>query len=287
MLAALRQHWPEYLIEAAGLGTFMISACVFTVLLMHPALPAAHWLIAPVWRRALIGIAMGLTAITLIYSPWGKRSGAHFNPSVTIAFFRLGKITFADTFFYVVAQFAGAVAGVLISTVFLSPWISDARVNYAITSPGPRGAGVALVSEFTISFSLMTAVLVFSNNKQLARFTGIFAGFLVAAYITLEAPLSGMSMNPARSFGSALPAHVWKGWWIYFTAPPLGMLAATVTYIKLAGAHSVKCAKLNHGANRRCIFRCGYRRSVLESSPEQRRELQSGKSSTKEAMFQM
>src|SRR5215472_5272817 len=144
MLTALRQHWPEYLIEAAGLRTFMISACVFTVFLMHPALPSAHWLVAAVWRRALIGIAMGLTAITLIYSPWGKRSGAHFNPSVTIAFFRLRKITFEDTCFYVVAQFAGAVAGVLISAVFLSPWISDARVNYVITSPGPRGAGVAL-----------------------------------------------------------------------------------------------------------------------------------------------
>src|SRR5215510_3498163 len=95
-----------------------------------------------------------------------------------------------------------------------------------------------------------------------------------------------MSMNPARSFGSALSAGVWKGWWIYFTGPPLGMLAATVTYVRLAGAHSVKCAKLNHGANERCIFRCGYRRSVLESSPEQRRELQSGKSSTEEEILQ-
>jgi len=284
MLTALRQHWPEYLMEAAGLGTFMISACVFTVLLMHPALPSAHWVVAPFWRRALIGIAMGLTAITLIYSPWGKRSGAHFNPSVTIAFFRLRKITFEDTCFYVVAQFAGAVAGVLISAVFLSPWISDARVNYVITSPGPRGAGVALVSEFTISFLLMTVVLVFSNNKKLAPFTGIFAGFLVATYITVEAPLSGMSMNPARTFGSALPAHVWKSWWVYFTAPPFGMLAATVTYVKLAGAHSVKCAKLNHGANERCIFRCGYRRSVLESSRNSAGNF--NPSSTKEAMLQ-
>src|SRR5215831_3343754 len=182
MFGGWRNHWPEYLIEAAGLGLFMISACLFTVLLMHPDSPVAGWITNPVWKRATIGIAMGLTAIALIYSPWGKRSGAHFNPSVTIAFFRLGKITFADTFFYVVAQFAGAVAGVLISTVFLSPWISDARVNYAITSPGPRGAGLALVSEFTISFSLMTVVLVFSNNKKLARFTGIFAVFLVAAF---------------------------------------------------------------------------------------------------------
>src|SRR5215469_11492255 len=133
MLEALRQHWPEYLIEAAGLGTFMISACVFTILLVHPASPVALWIADPVWKRAGIGIAMGLTAMALVYSPWGKRSGAHFNPSLTIAFFGLGKIAFGDACFYIVAQFTGAVAGVLICAAFLQPWISDSQVNYAVT----------------------------------------------------------------------------------------------------------------------------------------------------------
>ena len=266
MFDALRHHWPEYLIEAVGLGMFMIAACVFTVFLMYPASPAAHWIADPVWKRAVTGIAMGLTAIALIYSPWGVRSGAHFNPSVTIAFFRLGKIAFEDAFFYVVSQFTGAVAGVLISVVFLSPWIWNAHVNYAVTSPGPHGARAALVSEFAISFFLMTTVLVASNNKRLAAFTGLFAGILVATYITIEAPLSGMSMNPARTFGSALPAHIWKDWWIYFSAPPLGMLAAAGTYLKLVGPHKVICAKLHHGAGERCIFKCGYRRSDAEST---------------------
>jgi len=264
MFEALRDHWPEYLMEAAGLGMFMISACVFTVLLMHPASPSAHWIVDPVWKRVVIGIAMGLTAVALIYSPWGRRSGAHFNPSVTIAFFRLGKIAFEDAFFYVVSQFTGAVVGVLISVVFLSPWIWNVHVNYAVTSPGSHGVGAALVSEFAISFLLMTTVLVASNNKRLAAFTGLFAGILVATYITIEAPLSGMSMNPARTFGSALPAHMWKDWWIYFSAPPLGMLAAAGIYIKLVGAHKVICAKLHHGAGERCIFKCGYRRSDAE-----------------------
>src|SRR5215472_3264733 len=182
MLEALRHHWPEYLIEAAGLGMFMVAACVFTVFLMHPALPAAHWIADPVWKRAVIGIAMGLTAIALIYSPWGKRSGAHFNPSVTIAFFRLGKIAFGDAFFYIVAQFTGAIAGVLICAALLRPWISDSPVNYAVTVPGPKGAWVALVSEFVISFLLMTTVLVFSNHNRLAVFTGVLAGILVAIY---------------------------------------------------------------------------------------------------------
>lgn len=264
MLEALRLHWPEYLIETAGLGLFMISACVFTVLVMHPVSPLAHWVVDPLWKRAVIGVAMGLTAIALIYSPCGKQSGAHFNPSVTIAFYRLGKIAPTDAFFYIISQFTGAVGGVFICVVGLSHWISDPRVNYAVTSPGPNGATAALISEFLISFLLMTTVLVSSNSKKLAAFTGIFAGVLVATYITVEAPLSGMSMNPARTFGSALPAHVWKDWWIYFTAPPVGMLAAAEIYVKLAGAHSVICAKLNHGGNQRCIFRCGYRRGDAE-----------------------
>ena len=286
MLEALRHHWPEYLIEATGLGMFMISACVFSVLVMHPVSPLAHWVVDPIGKRAVIGIVMGLTAVALIYSPWGKQSGAHFNPSVTIAFYRLGKIAPVDAFFYIVSQFTGAITGVFICAVFLSHWISDPLVNYAVTSPGPHGVRVAFVSEFVISFLLMAMVLVFSNNKRLAAFTGVFAGILVATYITVEAPLSGMSMNPARTFGSALPAHMWKAWWIYFTAPPLGMIAAARTYVHLAGAQNVICAKLQHGAAKVCIFRCGYRRSDPESNADQSQRLRSGKSSTKEEILQ-
>jgi len=92
MLDAIRGHWPEYLTEAAGLGLFMLSACVFTTLLEYPGSPAHQAIADPFLRRVLIGIAMGLTAVGLIYSPWGQRSGAHLNPSVTLAFWRLGKV---------------------------------------------------------------------------------------------------------------------------------------------------------------------------------------------------
>jgi aquaporin Z len=259
MNAFLRDHWPEYLIEAAGLGLFMISACVFTVLLMHPASPVGQWIVHPLLKRAVIGMAMGLTAIALIYSPWGKKSGAHFNPSVTLAFFRLGKVAAWDAFFYIVSQFAGAVIGVFLCAILLSPWISDPQVNYAVTAPGPYGVRVALLSEFVISCLLMTTVLLVSNSRKLPAFTGLFAGLLVATYITLEAPLSGMSMNPARTFGSALPAHVWRDLWVYFIAPPIGMLAAAEIYHRLFGADNVICAKLHHGTGGHCIFKCGYR----------------------------
>src|SRR6185436_13047471 len=93
----LRQHWPEYLIEAWALGMFMISAACVTALLEHPASPVHQVIPNAFARRALIGLAMGLTAIALIYSPWGQRSGAHMNPATTLTFLRLGKITLWDT----------------------------------------------------------------------------------------------------------------------------------------------------------------------------------------------
>jgi aquaporin Z len=244
--------------EAAELGCFMLSACAVVTLLQHPASPVRDALPDPTARRVLTGVAMGLTAIAVVYSPWGKQSGAHFNPSVTLAFLRLGKIAPRDAAGYVVAHFVGAVGGVLVAAAALGDLIRDMDVNYAATLPGPSGAGVAFVAELVISFVLFTTVLAVSNRRTLNRYTGLCAGALVAVYISLEAPLSGMSMNPARSFGSAAPAGLWSFLWIYFTAPPLGMLLAAETWSRLAGRAPVRCAKLHHENDRRCIFRCGY-----------------------------
>ena len=251
-------HWPEYLMEAGGLCLFMISACVFTTMLEHPGSPIRQRLGSAFLRRTIIGVAMGLTAIGLIYSPWGKQSGAHLNPSVTITFFRLGKLARADALFYVLAQFAGATAGVLASSFLLNRWISHPAVNYVVTVPGQAGTTTAFIAELLISFFLMTVILFASNSKSFPAFTGVLAGILIATYIALEAPLSGMSMNPARTLGSALSSDVWKDWWIYFTAPPIGMLAAAELYSRLRGASGVVCAKLHHQNSKRCIFRCGF-----------------------------
>src|SRR5574342_250979 len=105
MRSALARHWPEYLMEAAGLGIFMLSACLFDVLLEHPASPFRQAIADPLTRRMLMGVAMGLTAVVIIYSPWGMQSGAHLNPAVTLSFLRLGKVAIWDGVFYVLAQF--------------------------------------------------------------------------------------------------------------------------------------------------------------------------------------
>ena len=243
--------------EAAGLGAFMLSACLFAALLEHPASPLHHAIGSPVVRRALMGLAMGLTAVAIVYSPWGKQSGAHLNPAVTLAFFRLGKIAPWDALFYALAQFTGGITGVAVAVTMLGSVVGHPAVNYVVTAPGTSGPWVALVAEIAISLGLMTTVLVVSNTRSLARFTGLFAGALVALYITAVAPISGMSLNPARTTASAVPAHMWTALWVYFIGPPIGMLLATEVYRRVLAA-PVFCAKLHHQNGRRCIFRCAY-----------------------------
>ena len=216
-LDALRLHWREFLIEAWALGVFMICASVASTELRA---------VQGLRQNLLIGITMGCTAIALIYSPWGKRSGAHMNPSVTLAFFSLGRISAVNAAGYILFQFVGGWLGVLIASLFLGPAFSQSPVRFIVTQPGAAGAGVAFGAEIAMSFTLMLTILLISNETRWARYTGIAAGLLIALFVGFEAPVSGMSLNPARTLASALPAHDWNQLWVYFTAPIAGMWLA-------------------------------------------------------------
>lgn len=257
LLDALAAHWPEYLMEAWGLGIFMVSAGLVVTALEHPASPLHRAIADADGRRALIGIAMGLTAVGIIYSPWGRQSGAHLNPAVTLSFLRLGKVRPADALFYALAQAVGGLLGVLLVVALLGRAFTEPPVVFVATLPGARGEWVAFAAEAAISALMMTTVLVVSNTTRYARWTGLCAGVLVALFIAFEAPLSGMSMNPARSLASAVPGALWSHLWIYLLAPPLGMLAAAQLYVALRSRAAVRCAKLDHAPDRRCIH-CGY-----------------------------
>jgi aquaporin Z len=261
-ISALRGHWPEYLIEGWALGIFMISAGLVTTLFDYPGSPVNHALHDGDLRRVLTGICMGLTAMALIYSPWGKRSGAHMNPAVTLTFLRLGQVAPWDAVFYIIAQFVGGTLGVLVVLAVLGNAFAEPPVRYVATLPGMQGVSIALLAEFAISFAMMTAILHASNSQQLMRYTGVLAGVLVATWISIEGPLSGMSMNPARTFASALPGNVWTGFWLYMIAPVAGMQAAAALFTWQRGRGAVKCSKLIHSDDQRCIH-CGYEPSAL------------------------
>ncbi len=244
--------------EAWGLGLFMVSAGLFATLLEHPAFPVREAIGNGLLRRIPMGLAMGLTAIAIIYSPWGQRSGAHINPAVTLTFYRLGKIHKSDAFFYVLFQFLGGLSGLLLIGLIMGPWLAHPNVKYVATVPGHSGVGIAFMAEAVMAFGLMTMILWTTNRAKLASLTGIFAGIFVASYIILEAPYSGMSINPARTFASAVPARVWTAFWLYMTAPALGMLLAAELYVRTRGLQKVYCAKLHHRNTKRCIFHCRY-----------------------------
>jgi len=245
--------------EAGELALYMFFVCVFATLLQHPASPVRRLIVSSLFRRALMGVAVGATVTAIVITPWGKQSGGHFNPAITFTFYRLGKVEFWDALFYGIAHFLGAMSGVGIAICVLRSAPRNSAIRYAVTAPGMYGQLIAFVAELMISFGLMTAILFISNRGRLARYTPYFVGALYALYVTFETPLSGMSMNPARTFGSAFHAGYWHALWIYFIAPTLGMLAAAEVFLQLHGGVGPWCAKLHHANNKRCIFHHGYR----------------------------
>lgn len=261
-IGSLRGHWPEYLMEAGELTLYMFFTCVFATVLQHPASPIRQFIASPILRRALMGFAVGATVTAIVLTPWGKQSGGHFNPAITFAFYRLGKVESWDLLFYFAAQFPGAIIGVAIATYVLRGATRHEAVRYAVTAPGVYGFTAAFIAELTISFLLMATVLFVSNHGALSRYTPYFVGALYALFITFETPLSGMSMNPARTFGSAFHANYWPGLWIYFVAPTLGMLVAGEVFLRVRGGVPPFCAKLHHANNKRCIFCHGDRRTA-------------------------
>ena len=253
---ALRLHWPVYLYEGIELAIFMISACAFDVLLFGSHSPSLALLPSAAVRRLLMGLSMGITAMLLIHSPMGKRSGAHFNPAITLTYFFLRRIAGRDATFYILAQFLGGVAGVDLSALWLQSHLSQPSVDFVITVPGIGGVAGAFAAELFMATVLMAMVLWSSKRPRFASYTGYGVGVLIACYVFLFAPVSGFSINPARTTASACFAGVWTSLWIYFAAPLLGMSLAAILYVRRYGAAGVLCAKLHADPHVLCPFLC-------------------------------
>lgn len=267
MLSSLKKHWPEYLMESVELGFLSFMACAASALFRHHASPVAHFFEGHNFlQRLAVGLTMGITIVVIAYSPMGKRSGAQINPAVTLTFFRLGKIRAADTFFYILFQFAGGIAGVAFAGLTLGSLVSAPEVSFAATKPGSSGIAIAFFAELLISAIIMGTVLYFADHKKIMHKTGLYVGMLYALYITLEQPISGASMNPARTLGSAIMTGSWSGTWIYFTAPLIGMLLASEVFLWTKGKDAIHCAWLYHTTDVGEIIRCGW--SALEEKSD-------------------
>jgi aquaporin Z len=262
---AIGTHWREYLMEGTELGSLMLSTCIVGTLLYSTDSPLNYLELSRGFRSILMGTAIAMTTFLIIRSPFGRRSGAHFNPAVTLAFFWLRRVHRWDALCYVVAHFVGAVLGVVVAHEILGVHLSSAPVRYLVTTPGAYGKLTAFIAEFVLSGLLMGIVLYASNHRLLVRFSPILVALLTVSYFAFCSSISGFSVNPARTFSSALFAWIWQGIWIYFSAPCLGMLTSAAIYIKRMGSYRVYCAKVFHDRQSTCPFPCHFESLFRES----------------------
>lgn len=229
----IKNNYSFYLMEALALAGFVLIAAFTTIFLEHPDSPLAQTQLAvhPLLRGIILGAVMGIY-ITAMATAIGKLSGANANPIITWAFFRIKKISFANLCAYMAAQFLGAIAAILLLHLTFNKIFEHPLINYSLTKPKPgHSLGTSFIAEFIISFIFVITTLFVLSSKKLEKYNAAIAGLLIALFLIIELPYSGMSMNPARSFASALVAWKWEEIWIYFVAPIIAMLLATEIFL--------------------------------------------------------
>jgi aquaporin Z len=248
-------HVPEYIAEFLGtacLVFFGLSAVVFD---FADGLPMAHWIPSHSLRLLVTGLCFAGSGSLVAISPLGRLSGGHINPSVSLAFWLSGKMHGRDFAGYVVAQMLGGIVG---AAALAGVWQKHAAsVKNGMTLPG-AGWPLWQVFDFEVALTglLVFLIFIFVSNRRLMRWTPLMNWIVIATMVWLEAPVSGTSLNPARSFGPALISGTWTAQWLYLIAPPLGgmmglLLFRTVT----TEARCIETGKLFPTANYRSIFK--------------------------------
>lgn len=240
-----RLHPRLYAAEALGTALLVFVGLSCVIAWFAPGSVLVAWVPSPALRRALAGACFGTVGACIAVSPLGRCSGAHINPAVSLAFFLEGRLSWRDLAGYVLAQMAGAVPG----AALLALWgHASAQMNYGITVVGPDGSlPAAFGGELFATVALVWAIFITAAHERSRAFTPWTIPPLFAWLVWWEAPLSGASANPARSFGPALIAGQWPHFWIYLAAPTLGaLLAIGVLRLEWIGRHRVPVAKLFH-----------------------------------------
>jgi MIP family channel proteins len=177
-----------------------------------------------------VGVVFGLVIMVMIYAT-GHLSGAHINPAVTLAFTLTRHLPRAEAAVYIGAQVAGAVAA---AVVLLAIW-PDQPAQLGATVPSV-GAGSALVYELVLTAILMFVIMAVATDT---RAVGAAAAIAIGGTVGLDAifggPVTGASMNPARSLGPALASGTWTDFWVYLAGPVLGAAAGALAYQAVRG----------------------------------------------------
>jgi aquaporin Z len=248
-------HWFEY--SAELLGTAFVIFCGLSAVVFNfgSGLPMEHFIPDRSTRLLLTGLLFAGSGSLVAISPLGKLSGAHLNPAVSLAFWSQGKMHDHDIGGYVIGQFVGAILGAEL-LVFVWGDYADS-VRNGITLPGTAyPLWLVFLAEVSMTFLLVLSIFIFVSNHRLMRWTPLMTWFLMATMVWLGAPVSGTSVNPARSFGPALVTWFWQDQWLYWIAPPLGAMVAVAVFRLLAiGKCEILTAKLFHVPHYPCIFK--------------------------------
>lgn len=248
-------HWAEYAAELVGTAFNIFVGLSAVVFNFGQGLPMEHLIPNHSIRLLITGLIYSGSGALFAISPLGKLSGAHINPSVTLAFWAHKKMHRQDAVGYIVAQFLGSTFGTILLVWAWGKYA--ASVHNGMTLPG---AGYALwfvfLAEVLMTFLLVLSIFLFVSNHRLMRWTPLMTWLLVAAMVWLGAPISGTSLNSARSIAPALITGFWRDQWLYCIAPPLGALLAVAMFRQLSkGKRDVLSGKLFHVPHYRSIFK--------------------------------
>ena len=198
------------------LGTFLLVLVAAGVVVVDTLFDGS---VTPVGVAAGAGIIVMLMVYVL-----GPVSGAHINPAVTLGLALSSRVEWRDVPVYCAAQLAGAAAAGGTLRLMFGP-VGN------LGGHEPSGsAAQSLAAEVLATFMLMFVIASVVSNHRLAPLSGVAIGSMVAVGILLFGPVSGGSMNPARSFGPALASMSWAGHWIYWAGPALGAASAVVVH---------------------------------------------------------
>jgi aquaporin Z len=237
-------HWTEWLCELAGTAILLFGGLSGLFLDFSPENPVASVIPSESVRLLFTGLILGATGILVTFSPLGRRSGAHLNPSVSVAFWRRGHMHVHDLVGYTLAQTAGAIVGTLVARWC---WGSRARaLDLGVTRPG-HGIGIlaAAAIEAAITFILVSGILVAVSSPRGTPWTPLVAWGLVTILVWQAGSWTGASLNPARSIAPAVLAPYTTGLWAYLIGPLLGSVAAVAVYGTVSHLET-RTAKLLH-----------------------------------------
>jgi aquaporin Z len=245
-------HWTEWWCEYAGTALLLLGGLSAVFLDFGPDSPVAPHLRAHSARLLLTGLLFAGSGSLVALSGIGRRSGAHLNPAVTIAFFTQRKVHPHDVAGYICFQLLGAVSASLLLRWL---WRGQAlALHQGVTQPGHGLGDVAAAGvEMVMTAGLVLTIFFMTSYRRTARFTPLATWLLVASLVWQVAPYTGTSLNPARSFSPALVAPLWANLWVYIAGPVAGALLAALIFAGFRETN-VLTAKLFHDVRYRSVL---------------------------------